>query len=608
MCGIAGYIGEKIITPQSIKLLKKAMHNRGPDNFSYSSIEIKKNLNLYLFHSRLSIVDLNKASNQPFKFKEYTLVYNGEIYNYVELRKKLINLGYKFKTSSDTEVLIKMFDCYKHKMFKFLQGMWSFAIWDKKKKELTLSRDRFGEKPLYYVKKNNELFFGSEINYINILKKEKTEINQEFFKKSFYYGYKALFLDSNLTPLKDFKFLEPSSNLIIDHKLKILKNRYWVSKYKLNKKISYNQAKKKLRKIIISSVNNTLRSDVDCVFGLSGGVDSSILVNIATKILRRKIRCYTIYDNNPLYNESKNIEANIKNNPLINHTYIYPKRLNLNFFKKMINVNFKPFYTITACVQNYFYKKISDDGYKVCINGTGADEIFTGYYRHYLYYFAMSKNLHRNKNFIMWKKNVKNILINPQLKETKNLNKVNIFSSDYEQDILNCLNFKNNNEIDNIVNFNKKNILRSGLNFDVTHAALPILLYHDDSNAMNFSVENRSPYLNHKLFELINRIDSKYLIKDGFLKYILRDTFKDLLPKSVAFDYSKKGYNYSFTNFFNSKKIISILFHKNSIIKDYVNKKKLNKLINVKNLPGLNKFIFSLLSLYFFNKLNNQKK
>lgn len=608
MCGIAGYIGKKNINKQNIKFLSEAMYNRGPDNFSYSCIKIKKNLNLYLFHSRLSIIDLKSHANQPYKFKEYTLIFNGEIYNYLELKKKLKKFGYNFKTNSDTEVLIKMFAHYKNKMFKFLQGMWSFAIWDNKNKKLTLSRDRFGEKPLFYCKTKDELFFSSEINYINILRNKKPKISNQFFRKNLYYGYKSPFLESNLTQFEEIKFLKSSYNLNVDQQLSLVEKKYWKIKNKLNKKISYLQAKKKLRKIIISSLNKTLRSDVDCVFSLSGGIDSSILVNIATKIFKRKIKCYTIYDKNSLYNETSNIIENIKDNPLIDHEFIYPKKINLNYLKTMINFNSNIFYTITACVQNYFYQKISKDGHKVCINGTGADEIFTGYYHHYLYYFSSIKNLKANRNFKIWNEKVKKKLQNPLIKDIKKLDKLKLYRSDYDKAIHKCLKFNNINTKLKSEILDKKDFLRLKLSFETFNETLPVLLYHDDINSMNYSVENRSPYLNHKIFELLSQIDHKYLIKKGFLKYILRDAFKDLLPQRIAFDYTKRGYNYSFTKFLNKNKLISFLFYKNSIIQNYVYKEKFKKLINFKNNVGLNKFIFSILNLHFLNRLNNLKK
>ena len=133
--------------------------------------------NLYLFHSRLSIIDLEPRSHQPFKFRNYTLVFNGEIYNFKDIRDHLISLGYKFKTKSDTEVIIKAFSEWKTDCFKKFIGMWAIAIWDDKIKKLYLSRDRFGEKPFYYITYRDEFYFASELKTLRIIFNKKMELN-----------------------------------------------------------------------------------------------------------------------------------------------------------------------------------------------------------------------------------------------------------------------------------------------------------------------------------------------------------------------------------------------------------------------------------------------
>ena len=157
MCGIAGYIGINKIPKKYIDLGLKSLVQRGPDN--QNKIEIKKkNLNILLLHSRLSIIDLKARSNQPFSKHGLKLIFNGEIYNYILLRNELKKRGYKFKTNSDTEVIISGFYEYGVNIFKKLKGMWSLAIWDNNDNELILSRDRFGEKPLYYYHENKDIF------------------------------------------------------------------------------------------------------------------------------------------------------------------------------------------------------------------------------------------------------------------------------------------------------------------------------------------------------------------------------------------------------------------------------------------------------------------
>ena len=160
MCGIAGYIGKNNIDKIFIDKTLSIMKNRGPDNQDYSNFKFDS-LNTYLLHSRLSIIDLDKRSNQPFSIGDFTIVFNGEIYNYIEVKNVLLTRGYTFKTESDTEVLINAFKEFGHDCVKKFNGMWSFAIWDNKEKKLFLSTDRFGEKPLFLLEENEGIYFAS---------------------------------------------------------------------------------------------------------------------------------------------------------------------------------------------------------------------------------------------------------------------------------------------------------------------------------------------------------------------------------------------------------------------------------------------------------------
>ena len=208
------------------------MKNRGPDHFgSFKSIIKKKYF--HLFSSRLKILDINNKSNQPFFFKNYILIFNGEIYNYIELRKKLIKKKYNFITSSDTEVLIKSFDCWKEKCVDHFEGMWSFAIFNKLDKKLFISRDPFGEKPLYYYKDKNNFVFGSEIKFILNLYKKKSlkEINYQKIKDYLSLGHKSLNKNDG-TFYKNIKYLNSGTNIYFD-----LRNDNFIKKNFLGKNL-----------------------------------------------------------------------------------------------------------------------------------------------------------------------------------------------------------------------------------------------------------------------------------------------------------------------------------------------------------------------------------
>ena len=192
MCGIAGYYGKNKLAKSHLRKCLDEMKNRGPDNISTEEFININNINCYLLHSRLSIIDLDKRSNQPFTFENLVLIYNGEIYNFLEIRNELMAKGYQFKTLSDTEVLLKSFHCWGEKMFDKLEGMWAFAIFNKVNGKILLSRDRFGEKPLYFFKTNDGLFFASEIKYIKALTGRNFDFNQDQILRYITNGYRSL--------------------------------------------------------------------------------------------------------------------------------------------------------------------------------------------------------------------------------------------------------------------------------------------------------------------------------------------------------------------------------------------------------------------------------
>ena len=167
MCGISGFFGKKKIESKIINRTLELMKNRGPDFSNSYQDQVKGNISVNLLHTRLSIIDLNTRSNQPFYDNGNVLVFNGEIYNYLELKKDLEKRGEKFETSSDTEVLIKYYKFYGEECVKYFEGMWAFAIYDTKEKKLFISRDRFSEKPLFYLNSNEGFYFGSEIKFIS---------------------------------------------------------------------------------------------------------------------------------------------------------------------------------------------------------------------------------------------------------------------------------------------------------------------------------------------------------------------------------------------------------------------------------------------------------
>jgi asparagine synthase (glutamine-hydrolysing) len=598
MCGISGFIGKNKISKEVIYKSLNLMKNRGPDGQFYKNIKVDNSVNLYLLHSRLSIIDLKKRSDQPFRKKHITLIFNGEIYNYKEIKKDLEELGYKFYTESDTEVLASAYLHYGEKCVQYFEGMWAFAIWDDRIKKLFLSRDRFGEKPLFFYKNQKGFYFGSEIKFIKSLSLDNFRINKNKINRNLLHGYKSIF-QNHTTYFNNILFLEPGHNFILDSHLNKKQYKYWNPIIKQNKKLSYGEICEGVNFYLKKSLKIRLRSDVPIAFCLSGGVDSSLLTSIAVKEFNIKANTYSIIDKDERYNEKRNILATVKDLKCkSNLVYLDYKNTIFNL-KELVKYHDCPIATISYLAHSLLSEKISKNNYKVAISGTGADELFTGYYHHHLLYLKTIKNnKYFNKRFIEWKKFVLPLVRNSNLKDLSFKNKNNNY-----EDIDNIKKFmKKILNKDKEKKFNNTDILRNKMLNELFYEVIPVILHHDDLNSMYYSIENRSPFLDKNLFEFANSIPTNFLINNGYQKVVLRDSFKNILNKQIRLDRHKKGFNASINTIVNFKdpKINSYLFDKSSEINDFVDMKEVKKEIYSNNTNQFSKFIFSVLNTKIF--------
>jgi asparagine synthase (glutamine-hydrolysing) len=598
MCGISGFIGRGKISKETINHSLNLMKNRGPDFQDYREIEVNNSINLYFLHSRLSILDLQKRSNQPFKKKHVTLIFNGEIYNYKEIKKDLEELGYKFYTESDTEVLANAYLHYGEKCVDYFEGMWAFAIWDDKIKKLFLSRDRFGEKPLFFYKNQKGIYFGSEIKFIKSLSSDNFRINSDKININLLHGYKSIFQDS-ATYFKNILFLESGHNFTIDSNLNKKKYKYWKPMIKQNKKLSYNEACEGVNFYLKESLKIRLRSDVPIAFCLSGGVDSSLLASLAVKEFNTKVNAFSIIDKDKRYNEKNNILATVNDLKCKSNLIYLNHNKTLFNLKKLVLYHDCPISTVSYFVHSFLSEKISKNNYKVAISGTGADELFTGYYHHYLLYLkAIKHNKNFNKKFSDWKKFVLPLVRNKNLKDLSLRNKNNNYEDiNIIKKFVKKITKKNKEK-----KFKNTDILRNKMLNELFYEVIPVILHHDDLNSMYYSIENRSPYLDKNLFEFANSIPTNFLINQGYQKNVLRDSCKNTLNDQVRLDRHKKGFNASINTIINFKDPIinSYLFDKNSEINDFVDMKEIKKEIYTNNSNQFSKFIFSVLNTKIF--------
>ena len=610
MCGIAGYLGSRKISQETINITLELMKNRGPDFSNSLSFRINENCGLNFLHSRLSIIDIHKRSNQPFVKDNYILIFNGEIYNFIELRKNLINKGIIFTTNSDTEVLLNYYIQFGEKCVNFFDGMWSFAIFNQKNKKLFLSRDRFGEKPLYYHKSKEGLYFGSEVKFIKSLAQKQFKINKSKIYSYLHNGYKCLFKD-NQSFYEDIFTLNSSENLICDKDLNTSKRNYWNPKIKQNSKINTSQAIEHINMLLRNIIKLRMRSDVETAFLLSGGIDSGGIVSLASSISTEPIKTYSIIDQDEKYNEILNINKVIKSNNIKSKIISLSKNNFLEKLKKLINYHDSPVFTLAQYLHADLMSEIKKDGIKVVVSGVGADEFFSGYYDHYLLHLSLFKKDKKNfkKNYFYWKKYIFPHIRNPIFKKA-NLFIENPNFRDYIYDNSNKLSkyfikqekfsFKEENY--------SKNIFKKRRLNEIFFETIPVMLNNEDLNSMMNSIENRSPFLNKELFDFCFSLPQEILIQKGFSKYLLRESLKDDLIDTVRLDRQKKGFNCSISSLINVKnqETIDFLLEKESMIFEFIDRKKFSKIFDENlNLNYLNKFIFSFISAKMFLDKNN---
>ena len=541
MCGI--FAAFNINSEADINFLKKindVTSHRGPDS---SNIFVKNNC--FLGHRRLSIIDLYDRSNQPFKFKNKTITYNGEIFNYIEIKNKLIEVGYTFSTSSDTEVIIKAYDYWGDDCQNQFNGMWSFAIYDEIKKTLFISRDRFGQKPLFYLLLDNVYYFASEVQQLTYLKKKPNyEIIQQFLKEGGYESNGETFFE------KIFEFPKAHSALI-NEKNQVNTKRYWDYPIEDNKKVDKN-VYAKFNNLLDDSIKLRTRSDVDIGVLLSGGIDSAIVISTAQKYLN---------------NKKKTIAVNYSSENL-NDEKIYAKKiaekLNLNFYSitqdiepnryisrlKNIVRHLGRGHSSPAVVStDYLYEFLSKKNIKVALDGQGADELLAGYKTyHFVLLFQYFINLEiKNIYFLIldWFKDgfLNSTIIFLRIILPEQLKKIGRWFYGYEKFFVTYK--KNKRDVQTIKMIRSKYKPLNYLNryLKKQHSiGLENLLFYGDIIAMKNSIENRSPFMDHRLVEFSFSRSHELKVNKSINKYVLRKNkgylkFKNLLNrKKVGFE------------------------------------------------------------------------
>ena len=553
MCGIAGYFGTSPVDEKRFDEMVDIIAHRGP-----SDRGVYVDGNLALGHRRLSIIDLSSAGHQPFHYKDrYVLVFNGEIYNYIEIKKELIGKGYVFNTESDTEVLIAAYDYYGTDCVNHFNGMWAFAIYDKDSRKLFISRDRFGVKPLYYYCQDGVLLLGSEIKQILGMLDSRQKVNR---KRLFEYLIRGYSDYTEETMIQNIYQLRGGCNMYFD----LSKFEYKIEKYYSLEDFaqgyrSFNKAKDDFKEAFDNSVMLRLRSDVPIGYCLSGGLDSSAIVCTANRVVNEKSldvqqksisSCFT----DKRYDEQEYIDE-VLNNTDVEGVKIFPKGDDLlSELDDVIWYMDEPFSSTSQYAQWNVFKGAKNNGLTVMLDGQGADEQLAGYTGFYSVIFAEYLRKFRFVSFARELKNYKKLrasteqyvksykiiveaLISAYLpRKLQKLGKLYLFYLRRESP------FEKQDIKDTIMgldlypaNNSRKYIL------DNFKCNLSMLLRFEDRNSMAFSIESRVPFLDYKLVETAFKMPIEYKINNGITKRILRESITDL-PEMIRTRYSKLGF------------------------------------------------------------------
>ena len=603
MCGIAGYYGLQIPDQNRLQQTSNVLRHRGPDGEGIYTHQFQKN-GVALVHRRLAIIDLDERSNQPFRLDKCVLVFNGEIYNYLELRLELANLGHAFRTSGDTEVLAHALKQWGIAALDRLEGMWAFAWYDEDKGNLLLSRDRFGEKPLYYWNHSGGLYFSSEIKGLAAMAGEWPAHNENHLLRYLINGYKALHKTPE-TFYQGVEELQQACCLNILPRGAETPRSYWQPSLKEDESLSYEDAVAMTRESLIDALKIRMRSDVPLAFCMSGGVDSNSLISIARYILNCDVHGFTILNSDARYEEQALVEEAV-NNLNLRHTNVELEQKGfLDKLQKLVKAHDAPISTISYYVHWQLMEAVAAAGYKVTISGTGADELFTGYYDHhnlYLYEVSKDKVLYQ-KSLEAWRKHQAPIVRNPHLQDPDLYLKDPSFR---EHIYLNRDLFSSWLTTHWEESFIEKDygvgLLRNRMLNELFEEAVPVMLHEDDHNAMFFSLENRSPFLNSHLFEMAYQIPSRHLVRDARAKSVLRDAMRGIVPDTILDERRKVGFNAPILELLDVNDLeVRDLLMCDGAIYEIVKKSSIEDLLNNENMTNsMSKFIFNFINVKFF--------
>ena len=547
MCGIIGSIETRcgVLDFKKNGVMHSFIEKRGPDNYSFD-IQFINDWKISLGHSRLSIIDVSELSNQPMvsESEDLIMIYNGEIYNYLEIRSELKSLGVHFYSAGDSEVLLKAWEIWGENCLSKLNGMFAFAILNKKERCLYLIRDRFGVKPLAFgIADTGELVFSSSISAVNsVLKKN---INFEYISRGLKFGFFEG--DDDLTPYTGVEYVRAGGvvKILLEEKLKIQKSIWYNLEEEVNKKVDllsglpFDEIAESCRTLVRNALELRLRSDMPLAVSLSGGVDSSIVATLA-KDYTKNLTAFCYGSPSNMKSEGPVVEM-FGEDRCIDVRFIHPTfgltELG-DLLDRTMEAQEAPFYGLSPLAQHEVYKSVRDSGFKVLLGGQGGDEVFAGYRKYFLislreswkksdyisllsflYSFGSMLFYERKNFYTYW--HAKGRYMNNSGIDFKVLNELSFVSEELFGD----------------------GTFRERQMADIQKFSLPSLLRYEDRNSMFNSIESRLPFLDFRVIEFGLALNMLFKVNKGFGKWILRESFKGIVPEYILNNRVKRGFD-----------------------------------------------------------------
>lgn len=551
MCGIIGFIGTDVNTADVLQRMTEVMSHRGPDDFGYRLGEG------YGFgHRRLSVIDLSPAGHQPMSNEDGTIwvTHNGEIYNFVELRKELEKRGHRFKSNTDTEVIIHSYEEYGEKCVERFNGMFAFGIWDERERKLFLARDRLGKKPLHYAHLPNGFIFASQIKSILRHPRVKREVDLDALGYYLTMGY----IPAPLSIVKGLSKL-PGGHFLVYQGNNIRIEKYWDVEYSSEQGVQGDEEShvEKLKELLKDSVKIRLISDVPLGVFLSGGIDSSLILGLASQFSSKPVKAFSIGFREDSYNELQYAKRVSEHFGAEHHEFmVTPETLNgilpeiMEFFDEPVaDPSFLPTYLLSKLTREYV---------TVALGGDGADEDFGGYVTHknarYAEIYRRLPGFLR-KNFIepmIW-----SLPASFEYMSFDYTAKVFIAGIQYPVEIANllwlgvftpveCCRLSPSHFGQSMLEAKLKDVGRDYLMTHSDLSALNKILYLDtkyflqddllvkvDLMSMAHSLEVRAPFLDYRLVEYTAKMPSHFKVRGRTSKYIFKKVANDILPSDI---------------------------------------------------------------------------